>query len=122
MLEFLEYVVVRLILAIIPTAIWTVASIVIMAVLHVITKENISDEHFDNYTIITNYILLSLKILSPFIASLVLLKTIIKYFIKIPPYILLTYIVYIIYYKCKIPLEFYIKNITLTLYKLKIKI
>ena len=46
MLEFLEYVVVRLMLAIIPTAIWTVASIVIMAVLHVITKENISDEHF----------------------------------------------------------------------------
>ena len=41
MLEFLEYVVVRLMLAIIPTAIWTVASIVIMAVLHVITKENI---------------------------------------------------------------------------------
>lgn len=63
MLEFIEYVVVRLMLAIIPTAIWTVASIVIMAVLHVITKENISDEHFDNYTIITNYILIFLTLL-----------------------------------------------------------
>lgn len=60
MLEFLEYICVRLLLAIFLTELWTVASIVIMAVLHVITKENISDEHFDNYTIITNYILIFL--------------------------------------------------------------
>ncbi len=60
MLEFLEYIGVRLLLAIFFTAIWTVTSIVIMAVLQVITKENISDEHFDKYTIITNYILIFL--------------------------------------------------------------
>lgn len=60
MLEFLEYVGVRLLLAIFFTAIWTVTSIVIMAVLQVITKENISDGHFDKYTIITNYILIFL--------------------------------------------------------------
>ena len=60
MLEFLEYIGVRLLLAIFFTAIWTVTSIVIMSVLQVITKENISDEHFDKYTIITNYILIFL--------------------------------------------------------------
>lgn len=61
MLVFLEYIVVRLLLAIIPTSIWTIASIVILSILYVITGKKIEyKDYFDNYMIITNYILIFL--------------------------------------------------------------
>lgn len=60
MLDFLEYIIVRLLLAIVPTMLWTVASMIIIPILYKITKKEIPDYYFDIYTIITNYILIFL--------------------------------------------------------------
>lgn len=58
----LEYILVRLLFAIIPTIIWTILSIIIMQGLYSIKSKNIPKDYFDcsTYIIITNYILMFL--------------------------------------------------------------
>lgn len=63
MLVILENIVGRLLLAIVPTMVWTVASMIIIAILYKIKGKDIPDYYFDSYIIITNYILIFLYLL-----------------------------------------------------------
>ena len=62
MTVFLEDIIGRLLFAIPLTAIWTVASMLIMAILYkiIVNEDSNSTCYFDNYVIITNYILIFL--------------------------------------------------------------
>ena len=65
MLNVFENIIGRLLFAIIPTMIWSVASIVITCALYQIKGKDIPDDYMDNsnYMIITNYILIFLYLL-----------------------------------------------------------
>ena len=53
MLVILENIVGRLLLAIVPTMVWTVASMIIIAILYKIKGKDMTDYYFDSYIIIT---------------------------------------------------------------------
>lgn len=65
MLNVLENIIGRLLLAIVPAIIWNVASLIITYALYKIKGEDIPDEYTNNFTymFITNYILIFLYLL-----------------------------------------------------------